>query len=57
MPLKDMATSTGALDFLRYADLVLVASVAEFVIQEHGRHYWDLYWTGDPLERPREEDQ
>jgi hypothetical protein len=33
MPLKDMATSTGAFGFLRYADLVLVvASVAEFVI-------------------------
>jgi hypothetical protein len=36
MPLKDMATTTGVFEFLRYADLVLklvlVASVADFVI-------------------------
>jgi len=33
MPLKDMATSTGAFGFLRYAYLVrVIASIAEFVI-------------------------
>jgi len=33
MPLKDMATSTGAFGFLRYADIVrVIASIAEFVI-------------------------
>ena len=37
MPLKDMATSTGAFTFLRYADfLLVVASVVEFVIRTMG---------------------